>query len=255
MQRFEDAVQEGAGRPGLGDPAMLASRLAWATARVLPVAGAGISALGDPDVKVPVGASDDISAAAERLQFTAGAGPCLSAHRAGSAVAATSARLHSEWPVFASLLFERTPFLAVLSLPLEWPLVSIGAVDCYLTADSDLTSTLQDGAAVVASRISAALARELTDPRRNGDPAGEGVGTGHEVGVAGPMWLHGPAAIWRSQVPVAAGILTVALQLTLSDAVAVLRAHAFVTDRTVDQVADDLVHHRIRPEELAPGAG
>src|SRR3954451_15797495 len=85
---FDAELEVAAQRPEMVDPSQMGSRLAWACAQVLPVSGAGISLLSDPLVKVPIGASDDLAANAERFQFTAGAGPCFEAHRTGVPVAA-----------------------------------------------------------------------------------------------------------------------------------------------------------------------
>src|SRR3954471_8525889 len=60
-------------------PELLPTRLTRACLAVLPAAdGAGLSLL-DNDFRVPIGATDDVAALAERLQFTIGEGPCLDA--------------------------------------------------------------------------------------------------------------------------------------------------------------------------------
>jgi hypothetical protein len=76
VERFAARVR---GQPAeLAGPELLPVRLARAAVRVLPgVAGAGISVLADPGMRVPLGASDEDAATAERLQFTVGEGPCL----------------------------------------------------------------------------------------------------------------------------------------------------------------------------------
>jgi hypothetical protein len=51
-------------------PELLPVRLARACVEVLPVAGVGISMFGSSGMRIPVGASDDDAAAAERLQFS-----------------------------------------------------------------------------------------------------------------------------------------------------------------------------------------
>jgi hypothetical protein len=54
----------------LPGPELLPERLARACALVLPVDGAGISLFFASDRRLPLGASDPVSAEAERLQFT-----------------------------------------------------------------------------------------------------------------------------------------------------------------------------------------
>ena len=65
----------------LADPELLPSRLARACARTLGVDGAGLSVSTDGEARLPLGASSPTAALAERLQFTAGDGPCGSAQR------------------------------------------------------------------------------------------------------------------------------------------------------------------------------
>ena len=76
----------------LAGPELLPAGLARAAVRVPPgVAGAGISVLADPGLRVPMGASDDDAATAERLQFTVGERPCPQAHSSARPVYAPAA--------------------------------------------------------------------------------------------------------------------------------------------------------------------
>src|SRR4051794_10539556 len=72
------AAWAGARDPQTADPDLLPVRLARAAADVLGADGAGISFYED-DFRVPLGASDEMTTLAERLQFTQGQGPCLDA--------------------------------------------------------------------------------------------------------------------------------------------------------------------------------
>ena len=65
--------------PGLAGPELLPVRLARACARMLPVDDAGLSLVDAAQQRVPLGASSDVAEVAERLQFTVGAGPCMTA--------------------------------------------------------------------------------------------------------------------------------------------------------------------------------
>src|SRR6476620_1764222 len=78
--RFDQALTDQGGPP---EVELLPVRLARAAVAVLPVAGAGLSAMAHPDLRLPIGSSDDVAAFADRLQFTRGVGPCLLAYRAG----------------------------------------------------------------------------------------------------------------------------------------------------------------------------
>jgi hypothetical protein len=51
---------------------------------------------------------------------------------------------------------------------------------------------------------------------------------------------------------IATGMLNVALELGTADALAVMRAHAFATDATVDAVARDLVTGALPVQDVRP---
>ena len=50
------------------------------------------------------------------------------------------------------------------------------------------------------------------------------------------------------------GLVMAALHVPFPDALGLLRAHAYATDRTADDLAADLVARRIDPEELREDA-
>ena len=50
----------------------------------------------------------------------------------------------------------------------------------------------------------------------------------------------------------AMGVTSVALALSLADALAILRAHAFAADRTLDDTARDIVTGSLSPYRLTP---
>jgi hypothetical protein len=104
-------------QPELPGPELLPTRLMRACAQVRPVDGAGISFLSGFRHRVPLGASDDDAVLAERLQFTVGEGPCLTAHAEDGAVMATADTMGKRWPIFYRELLARTPYRAILSLP------------------------------------------------------------------------------------------------------------------------------------------
>lgn len=78
--RFVEALDAGAAG---ADPDLLPERLAHAAAAVLPVDGVGLSLHGEAGRQTPLAASSEVAALAERLQFTAGSGPCLLATEYG----------------------------------------------------------------------------------------------------------------------------------------------------------------------------
>lgn len=119
--------------PDLAGPELLPVRLMKACAMVLRVAAAGISLFSRADHRVPLGASDDTAALAERLQFTVGEGPCLNAHNQDQAILATEDNIAQRWPVFYDELVTHTPYRSITSFPVQRGLHGIGAIDLYFT--------------------------------------------------------------------------------------------------------------------------
>jgi hypothetical protein len=219
---------------------LLPERLAQACAAVLPVDGAGLSVFFSADRRLPLGASDDAAATAERLQFTVGQGPCLTAHDTGRLVVADDAELGQRWPAFTDLLVAQTPIRGVIALPLDGPLQGIGALDLYLRSpDAVRTVSLADVTVVLGSLTRAFGAAMAEEPHTE----------------SGPAWLDAPAAGRRAQVWQALGMVNVGLGLRTQDAMALLRAHAYGNDTSVDDIADAVVHRRLTLEELSLSTG
>jgi hypothetical protein len=236
--RFEAALDE-VTDPHLEGPELLPVRLARACAQMLEVDGAGISLEGPDGRRIPLGASTDEAARAERLQFTVGAGPCSSAQRTRQPVFAVEVDLRRRWPTFADLLAEQTPFRGVVALPLQPALVGAGVID-LLFVDPDRVTELEvfDAMAVgelVASSLSTAAVWSTWSPDR------------------GPEWLHGPTPQRRAAVWEAMGKLSLTLDGDTASALALLRACAYAADRSVDDVAADVLDGRIGLEQLVPG--
>jgi hypothetical protein len=222
--------------PGLE---LLPERLARAAAPALSADGAGLSLFFAPDRRLPLGASDEDSAAAERFQFTVGEGPCLAAHAEGQPVLADEADIERRWPAFHDALRTHTPFRAAISLPLQDELRGIGALDLYFVSPLGSDNLRLTDALTVTERIvSAFVAANAAAPRTD----------------AGPAWLDAPAAQRRSVVWQAIGYVNAGLRLSSTDALAVLRGYAYAHDRELDDVAQQVVGHELPVELLDPGA-
>ena len=223
------------------DPELLPVQLARACVAVLPVAGAGICVLYD-DFRVPLGASDDAASCAERLQFTTGQGPCLEAVRSGDTVLAGPDKIIGSWPEYGQELFSQTPYGAVISLPLAITAGAHGALDLFLT-DLPMLSrvSLADATAVQSQIVEAfqlAGASTSAEASRSDDPE--------------PAWLHGPSARDRTHVWIAMGMVMTRYGLVAADALALLRAHAYGTGTTLDQLAEELLSGQQELAELQP---
>jgi GAF domain-containing protein len=240
VERFDAAVTaEAAAYP---EAELLPVRLTRACVRVLPIGGAGISALAHPDLRLPIGASDDVAGYVERLQFTYGEGPCLHAYTTGRPQLIAGEALQQRWPELHRELNAVTPFRAVASFPLRENITRIGALDLYSTEPSGLQPAQLDDAITVAQHVSAALvaARLFTAAAQQADQ------------FPPPHGAHAAPMAGRVQVWKAMGLMNVQLQITAPDALALLRAHAYATDRLVDDLAHDIVTNRISLDELRP---
>ena len=234
------AAYRGAASAGLVGPELLPVRLAMACAQVLPVAGVGISMFGSAGMRIPVGASNAAAVVAERLQFTAGEGPCLDAQATGRSMMATETLIAQRWPEFSTGLVERTPFRAVAAIP--WPqiLKGAGTVDLLFHRSEDLAGLDIAAADAVVAQVEHVMDTESVFE--------------FSLWGAGPAWLRSPSANSRNTVCIAMGILNVALEVSTSDALAILRGRAYATGRTVDDVAGDVVSREITADELRVGS-
>jgi hypothetical protein len=230
--RFDDAFRTAP--PELAVPEFLPARLARACTAALQVDGAGLS-LHVGALQTPIGASDEVTAHAERQQFTLGDGPCLRAHDDGSTIAFDPEDIQRNWPELWRSLEAGTPYRAVLSVPLPPPMGPLVVVDLYVRDPAALTRLPRADVAAVAARVTAELALTVTGPEFPDDGSG---------------WLDAPDAQRRARVWQAMGLVGVEFDLDGPDAIAVMQGAALASGRVVDDVADDLVAGRLAPGEL-----
>ncbi|MBM7804606.1 hypothetical protein JOD57_000443 [Geodermatophilus bullaregiensis] len=236
--RFLEALREPA-PPGEDGPEMVPSRLSRACAHAVGVDGAALSIHEGAGLRTPIGASDHDTAHAEQLQFTAGDGPCLRAHDTGSAIVFDLDDIARNWPDLHAAMLGETPYRAVFSVPLAPPLGPTVIVDLYAREPETLTKVPRDDVEAVVVTLTEELVRAS-----GAVPSDDGAA----------RWWDSPAARRRSRVWQATGVATVALGMDVVDTLAVLRAHAFVTGRVVDDVADDIVTGRLDPADLREDA-
>lgn len=212
--------------------------LSRAATALLPVDGAGISTLLGL-LRLPLGSSSEEARTAEVLQTSLGEGPCLAAAVAKTACVADLAELTVRWPVYGEELTEQTPFRSVAAVPLSTPDgVVFAALDLY--AEDDHLSRRLDLDALsqyIAAPVSALLGVCLADVRD--------VDLEQEM----PDWYRIVTAR-RHNVWVATGMLIGRQQQPTRDALSVLRAHAYAHDRTLDDLADDLVEGRLTLDDF-----
>lgn len=228
--RFHAAVAKVAANTAEAAEDLVPMILSQACVQVLPIAGAGLSMT--HKLRLPLGASDEAVARAERLQTTLGDGPCLAAADADQPLVAGLTEIAEKWPIYHLELLKQTPFRSLVSVPLRSRHgVSRGALDLYLE-ETELPRNLsvEDTCRDVADPIGQVLFDDLDSSLGK---------------IDFPAWLDGPAARNRMHVWVAVGKLMESVGYAEQDALAALRAYAFSHDDTLDHVAHELMHDRL----------
>jgi len=165
----------------------------------------------------------------EDLQFALGEGPCLTAFRSGVAVLEPDLNASRErWPVFAPAA-EAAGVRAVFAIPLQ-----IGAIRLGVLYLADGRAGPLPAEALADAYALAQIATIATLDEQSG---------GYDVldgNTAQDGWSH------RAVVHQATGMVAAQLDVALADALAGLRARAFALDRSIYDVATDVVARRLR---------
>ncbi|QIJ61104.1 GAF and ANTAR domain-containing protein [Streptomyces sp. JB150] len=214
-----------AGSPGAEVP----RRVCAAVREGLGVDGATLSLLTDTPSRQLLAASDDAALQLEEIQFTVAEGPCVSAARTGEPVAVNDLRHElTPWPLFGAMTREKLPEVrSVYALPLFFGDYVLGSVDLLATRPGALDEEALEQAADVADAVTAALM-----------PTREMLLTGNEA----PAWEPEPVVrahwfdTWR-----AVGALAARRRVTPEDALALLRAEAFRTGRSLPDITTDIL--------------
>jgi GAF domain-containing protein/ANTAR domain-containing protein len=203
-------------------------RLCRTAARNLPASGVGVSLMSrNGDAAVVAAASGSESEAIEQLQFTLGEGPCQDAFRLGRPVLtpnlAQAAR--RTWPGYAPAA-QDLGVEAVFAFPLGAGAAGVGVMDVYRAHTGSLTSEAVMVALAFseAARVALLDAQEQTQDAGNAEP---------EEGLSGFV-------VYQAQ-----GMIHVQLGVELNEAMARLRAYAFAHNRSVSEVAADVVARRL----------
>ncbi|MFJ8962346.1 GAF and ANTAR domain-containing protein [Lentzea sp. NPDC102401] len=209
------------------------ARVVRACVDVLPVDGASISVMSGPRERETLYASDEIAAQIEDVQFSLGEGPCFEAFATRRPVLVPDLAKASvvEWPVFATAI-ATLPIGAIFAFPLQAGAIGIGAVDLYRRVPGWLSGDELAVALEVIDLVTAVLLGLLLGEAGDAD---------------GFQGLLSPG---REQVHQATGMLIAAFDISAEEALARLRGYAFVMDRSLDDVAKDMVSRRLSPLEL-----
>lgn len=211
-------------------------RVDWARAvcavcvrAVAGVEGAAMTLRSASRAEEVLGASDSWTSGLEEIQYTLGEGPAVEAFAAGGPVLVADVRVDQvRWPGFAEA-GTAAGVAAVFAFPLQVGGIRLGTLDLYRRRAGGLSSDAVADALVLADVITLGL---LQHTERAGEDE-----------------LH--QVISYQDVNMATGMLAAQLRISLEDAFARLRAHAFASDRSVVAVAGDVLAHRIPLDRLA----
>lgn len=204
--------------------------LCAACAEVVGVAGAGLVLMQSGRMLGNVCVSDPVTSQVEDLQYTLGEGPAVDAceTRAPVLVADLAAMDLARWPSFRDGALN-AGFQSVFGFPLLIQSLCIGALDLYHDEAVTLTEEQIADALVVAHVASRTVL------------SWQNVATPNAL-----AWQLEQVPAHRAVVHQASGMISVQAGTTVDDSLVLLRAHSFAHDRSIDEVAGDVIARRLR---------
>ncbi|MEU4606173.1 ANTAR domain-containing protein [Kribbella sp. NPDC023972] len=218
------------------ETAGLPERLCRACAVAIPVSGVGLALVTATGHGGTITATDGPAAVMEDLQATLGEGPCVDASHDGhpvlqSDLAATGA---ARWPGFTAAALQ-AGIAAVFAFPLQVGAIRLGTLDLYRDATGPLDRP-QLAEALAFAEAATTILLHLQDGVPSGQP------------------LHpelAEAVESRREVHQATGMITVQAGVGLAEAMLLLQAYAYSSERSLLDVAKDVVARQLRfpPED------
>lgn len=201
--------------------APLADRLCLAYAEILGAEGAAITVgFATPD-RTTLSASDDVATRMEDLQDVLREGPGLDAFRTGRPAVHSRAEQGRLWPMLQQAMSEHRANVSLLAFPMKPDSEVLGAISLYSAAEPDLRCSIEE-------------AQFLADA----------IG----VAILGRFNREEPTdAVWatRDRINQATGMVVAQLGIRSTDALAVLRAHAYAQDVPLEEVATAVVIRKL----------
>jgi len=215
--------QEMAGAAGL-------ARLCEACVGVMAMSGASAVVMTDDSTLGSWGTTDGVSALLGELQYTLGEGPGVDAHHRGHPIEEPDLAdpQVARWMAFGPPAVAAGA-RAVFGFPLIVGAVHLGVLNLYRDRPGPLsTGEHADGVMIAGVAARAVIGMQAGAPR--------GVlGAELAIGANFPFIVHQ-----------ASGMVSVQLGVSVSDALACLRAHAFSHDQLATDVAREVVERRLR---------
>jgi GAF domain-containing protein len=174
--------------------------------------------------------TDDVSALIERLQYELGEGPCIDAFRQDRPVSEPdlAAPRTARWTAFTPPAVAAGA-RAVFGFPLQVGGVRLGAINLYCDEPRSLSDDQHRDALLMAG-----IAAQAVLAMQAGAPAGQ---------LAAELEA---AADYGYVVHQASGMVAAQLEVSVSEALVRLRAHAFGNSRSLVDVAREVVARTLR---------
>jgi hypothetical protein len=214
-----------------GTPRPTGSRLASPFLELLPISGVAISVFDQSRRASLIQATDPTSTRLEEIQFDLGEGPSVDAYAAGALVSVPDLAAADQWPAFLQSAAELTVG-AIFAFPLLLGAACTGTVTCYRSSPGKLDAKAVD--------IGVSLCRAIAGPAfRRAIVLADHESPDHEAPIES-----------RREIHQATGMVLTQLDISATDALSRLRAYAFSSGYTVQEIAHDVVSRRLNFAEL-----
>jgi hypothetical protein len=192
----------------------------------LPVSGASVSTFGSILPAESISVTDALAGRVDELQLDLGEGPCWDAlsYRRPVMEPDLSTPSSVSWPAFLHAIRDEQ-IGAIFAFPLLFGPLEIGAVDLYSVAPVSLTSKQQEQTLVLSAIISRIILRNAIN----------------DDGLPGET-----TSFSRRLIHQATGMVLAQIGTTAEDAHLILQARAFAENRTMREVAQDVLDRQIR---------
>jgi GAF domain-containing protein len=215
-----------------GDSGRSSMRLCEVTTEVTDVSGAGVMLMSGDVPRGSLCTTNRVSALIEELQFTLGEGPCVDAYQQDLVVIEPDLADPEtpRWLAFTPKAVQAGA-RAVFGFPLRVGAARLGALNLY----QDQPGPLSDDQHADALAMADVVAHWVLNAQANAPPGA----LAHELEHDAEFYFV---------VHNAAGMVSVQLGVSVTEATIRLRSYAFSNDRSLRDVAQDVVSRRLRLE-------
>ncbi|HUR23426.1 MAG TPA: GAF and ANTAR domain-containing protein [Acidimicrobiales bacterium] len=211
-------------------PGLETRRLCQVCAEVTGMSGAGIMVISGDLPRGSICTTNEVSALVEQLQFELGEGPCVDAYHQDRPILEPDLAEPAtpRWLAFAGPALD-AGVRAVFGFPMRVGVVRLGALNLYCDRPGSLTDDQHADALAVAD----VAAQAVVAMQAHAEPGG----LAHELEAGGDF---------QYVVHQASGMVAAQLDVSVGQALVRLRAYAFGNDRSLAEVAEDVVGRRLR---------